>query len=346
MPTLADVAKIAGVGVMSVSRVVNGTRKVAPETEEKVRAAIRRIGYRPNEAARVLKGQRASILGLIVPDLADPFFAMCANSIQEAARKSGYMTFMVASGHQAAVERQQAEIMIQRQIAGLVIIPTGLQNDYFLTAGANGLPIVALDRPLENVDADAVVVDNRVASTQLVNHLIAHGHKHIVCVLDEYPIFTKLERLAGYMNAIRSARLTPRVCLIGPTSGTVAEQLPSALASAPKPSAIFAASDLLTVGVLRQLKRMRVRIPDGIALAAFDDFDAATLITPQVTVVRQPVAELGRDAVSLLLERIEGRNTSVGRQHVLKTELILRESCGCSSKGDGAKRKSVVIPSR
>src|SRR5260370_34860071 len=109
MATLADVAKVAGVGVMSVSRVVNGTRSVSKDTEEKVRAAIRRIGYEPNEAARILKGQRAQVLGLIVPDLSDPFFATCAHAIQETAREAGYMTLMVDSGHQPNVEKAQAE---------------------------------------------------------------------------------------------------------------------------------------------------------------------------------------------------------------------------------------------
>ena len=343
MPTLADVAKIAGVGVMSVSRVVNGTRKVSSKTEEKVRAAIRRIGYEPNEAARVLKGHRAKIIGLIVPDLADPFFATCANAIQETAREAGYMTLMVASSHQANVERQQVEVMMQRQIAGLIVIPTGLENDYFLNARDSGLPIVSLDRPLENVDADAVLVDNREASMKLVEHLIEHGHEDILCILDEYRMFTKQERLSGYMQAMRRAKLPTRICMVGPISGTVAEQLPAILASESKPTAIFAASDLLSVQVLRQLQSMNIVIPREIALAVFDDFDAATLITPQVTVVRQPVADLGRKAVSLLLERIEGDSALPVSHVVLPTELIIRGSCGCSMPGDRSKAKKTAV---
>jgi LacI family transcriptional regulator len=333
LPTLADVAKVAGVGVMSVSRVVNGSRKVSPDTEAKVRAAIRRIGYEPNEAARVLKGHRAKIIGLIVPDLADPFFATCAHAIQEAAREAGYMTLMVASGNQANVERQQAEVMTQRQIAGLIVIPTGQENDYFRSARASGLPIVSLDRPLENVDADSVTVDNREASMRLVHHLIEHGHQNILCILDEYLMFTKQERLSGYMQAMREAKLQTRVCMVGPNSGTVAEQLPSILASESRPTANFTASDLLTVQLLRQFQSMHISIPQEIALAAFDDFDAASLITPQVTVVRQPVSDLGRKAVSLLLERIEGGDAQPACHLVLETELVIRESCGCTMAG-------------
>jgi len=339
MATLADVAKVAGVGVMSVSRVVNGTRSVSKETEEKVRAAIRRIGYEPNEAARILKGQRAQVLGLIVPDLSDPFFATCAHAIQETAREAGYMTLMVDSGHQPNVEKAQAEVMTRRQIAGLIIIPTGLDNDYLLKAREKGLPIVSLDRPLKDVDADAVLVDNREASTRLVEHLVGHGHRNILCVVEEYRMFTQQERLAGYTQAMRNAKLSTRICTVGPTSGTVAEQLSLMLAAEPRPTAIFSASDLLTIETLRQLQRTRVKIPQEMALVVFDDFDAATLISPQVTAVRQPVIELGRKAVSLLLERIDGINSGPAKHVILKTELIIRESCGCGLKNVAAKRE-------
>jgi LacI family transcriptional regulator len=337
MPTLADVAKLAGVGIMSVSRVVNGTRKVSPETEEKVRAAIRRIGYEPNEAARILKGQRSKVIGLIVPDLADPFFATCANAIQESAREAGYMTLMVASSHQANVERQQAEMMTQRQISGLIIIATGRQNDYLIKAQDEGLAIVALDRPLANVDADVVMVDNRDASIAAVEHLVEHGHENILCVSKEEDILATQERVEGYKQAIRRAKLRPRICIIGPTSGTISEQLPGLMASDPRPTAIFVTSDLSTMHVLRELQRTKVKVPQQMALIAFDDFDAATLLTPQMTVIRQPVVELGREAVSLLLKRIEGTRRSAGEQVILKTELVVRESCGCGAAK--AKRK-------
>jgi LacI family transcriptional regulator len=314
---------------------------VSRDTEEKVRAAIRRIGYEPNEAAKVLKGQRARILGLIVPDLADPFFAICANAIQVAARKAEYMTLMVASGHQSNVERQQVEMMIQRHIAGIIIIPTSLDNDHFLTARKNELPIVWLDRPSENTDADAVLVDNREATMRLVEHLVEHGHRQILCMTEERKLFTNSERIGGYMQAMRQAKLTTMVRMIGSTSGTVAEQLPSILASKPRPTAIFATCNLIAAAVLRQLQSMHLDVPHEMALAAFDDFDAATLMSPQITVVQQPVYNLGCNAVSLLLERIKSGNTKSATQIVLKTELVIRESCGCGVAKAISKRKAI-----
>ena len=329
MPTLADVAKIAGVGVMSVSRVVNGTRRVSPEVERKVRAVIERIGYEPNEAARALKGLRSRILGLIVPDLADPFFATCANAIHETAWNAGYLTLMAASFHREDIERSETEIMVHRQITGLLVIPSGIQNDHFIVAQKRGIPVISLDRPLARIQADSLVVDNREASIRATEHLIEHGHKRILCVADDERIFTKAERVAGYSKAMRRAGYDVRVCLVGPMSGSLADQLPLILRGKAGPTAIFATSDVLTVDVLLQLQSHSIPIPEKIALISFDDFNAATLVRPRITAIRQPVAELGHTAASWLLEKLNGPSTASIKQLVLPTELVLRESCGC-----------------
>src|SRR5208282_5743625 len=140
---------------------VHGNRRVSPETERKVRAAIARIGYEPNEAARILKGQRSHVLGLIVPDLADPFFATCANAVQDTARRAGYLIWMAASAHREDIERELTKAMLQRHVAGLLVIPSGRQNDHFASAARTGIPIVSSDRPMEHTEADSLVVDNR-----------------------------------------------------------------------------------------------------------------------------------------------------------------------------------------
>lgn len=329
MPTLADVAKVAGVGVMSVSRVVNGTRRVSPEVERKVRAAIERIGYEPNEAARVLKGLRSRILGLIVPDLADPFFATCANAIHETAWNAGYLTLMAASFHREDIERSETEIMLHRQIAGLLVIPSGIQNDHFMAALKRGVPIISLDRPLERCRADSLVVDNREASFRATEHLIEHGHKRILCVADDERIFTKAERVAGYSKAMQRAGHDVRVCLVGPMSGSLSDQLPFILRGRSGPTAIFATSDVLAVEVLLQLQGRNIPIPEEIALISFDDFSAATLVRPRITAIRQPIAELGSKAASWLLEKLNRPSTALVKQLVLPTELVIRESCGC-----------------
>jgi LacI family transcriptional regulator len=317
---------------MSVSRVINGTRKVSPETERKVLAAVRRIGYVPNDAARILKGQRSSVVGLIVPDLADPFFATCAQAVQQATRRAGYLTWMAASDHREDVERELTQAMTQRSVAGLLVIPSGLRNDHFAVAAETGIPIVSLDRPLQHVAADAVVVDNRAAAARATEHLIQHGHSSIVCITDDESIFTKTERIAGYSQAMSKAKLQVQVWSVGPISGPLSERLTFALQKADRPTAIFAESNLVAVEALHELQKRGIRIPERMALIVFDDFDAANLVRPAITVIRQPIAEIGKRAAEILCNRLKGTYTAAVSTIVLPTELVVRQSCGCGSR--------------
>jgi LacI family transcriptional regulator len=329
MPTLADVAKLAGVGVMSVSRVVNGTRAVSPEVERKVRAALKKIGYEPNEAARVLKGNRGSVIGLIVPDLSDPFYASCLGAMQETAWQAGFMTLVAASGHREDVERRETGLMVQRRVAGLVVVPIGSQNDHFAAAQAAGVPVVAIDRPVANVETDTVTVDNLEASHGATRHLIEHGHREIVCVADDERIYTKNQRVLGYSKAMREAKLPVRVCIVGPVTGMVADQLPLFLESRPKPTAIFAASNHVGIDVLRFLQHASIQIPNDVAFICFDDFSAATLVSPTITVVQQPVAEIGQQGAEMMLRRLKDSNGKPPSRVMLSTRLVIRKSCGC-----------------
>lgn len=331
MSTLADVAKLAGVGVMSVSRVVNGTRRVSPEVERKVRIAIEKIGYVPNEAARILKGNRSSVLGLVVPDLADPFFAELGNAVQETAWDAGYMTLMAASGHREELEISETELMVQRRVAGLLAVAIGTHNAHFAEAQRAGVPVVAIDRPMKNVATDTLTVDNHDAAHRATGHLVGHGHRHILCIADDERIHTKLQRVAGYKQAMHEADLKPRTLLVGPRSGTVRSHLEGALASGASPTAIFAASNLVAIAVLRELQRRDLRLPDEMALICFDDFSAATLVKPMISVIQQPVAEIGRQAATMLLTRLKTPDAvdPLRLQHiVLPTQLLIRGSCG------------------
>jgi LacI family transcriptional regulator len=314
---------------MSVSRVVNGNRRVSPAVERKVRAAIERVGYVPNEAARILKGNRGKVLGLIVPDLADPFFSACCSAIQEAAWDAGYMTLMAASNHREELERQETELMVQRHVAGLLVVPIGSQNDHFAAAQQAGVSVVAIDRPIEHVDSDSLTVDNLEASIGATRHLIAHGHRDILCVADDERIYTKNKRVLGYSRAMREAKLPGKVCLVGKMTGSVADQLSFAMESDPVPTAIFAASNHVGIDVLRYLKQRGIAIREDIAFICFDDFSAATLVTPTITVVQQPVSELGQKAAHMMLQRLKGPDKTPSSRVTLPTQLIIRESCGC-----------------
>src|SRR5580698_4050983 len=206
-PTIREVAKLAKVGVMTVSRVINNHASVRNSTRKRVEAAIVQLGYRQNEAARLLKGQRAKIIGLIVPDLSDAFFASCAHTVQHIARAHGYMTLVVASERDAELEVEQAELMAKRMISGLLLVSSIKESDERLQRLQDSdLPIVAFDRPLPGLNTDAVLVENRAGAEAAIQHLLKHGHQRIACIGYDQDVYPIRERIEGYRYTLQSAR--------------------------------------------------------------------------------------------------------------------------------------------
>ncbi len=317
---------------MSVSRVVNGTRRVSPSVAEKVRTAILKIGYVPNEAARILKGNRSSVLGLIVPDLADPFFAELSNAVQQTAWNAGYLTLMAASGHREDLEISETELMVQRRVAGLIAVAIGSDNGHFAAAKRAGVPVIAIDRPMKQFKTDTLTINNYESACHATEHLLQHGHRNVLCIADDERVHTKLQRVAGYTRAVRNAGLKPRTCLVGPNTGSVRGYFDQLLTQKDPPTALFAASNLVAIEVLRELQRRALRIPSQMALVCFDDFSAATLVKPMITVVQQPVSDIGHQAATMLLDRLKEpqHDQNARSEHViLSTRLLIRGSCGC-----------------
>ncbi len=329
---MADVAQLAGVGAITVSRVVNGNRYVSNEKRRRVNAAIKNLGYRPNQAARVLKGHRARMIGLIVPDLSDPFFGMCAAAVEEFAFGHGYMTLIVASQRDAEVEKNEVDMMMGQNIAGLVIVPS-LPNDRLQLLIANGIPIVALDRPLEGLNADEVVVDNLGGAQTAVEHLVWHGHRKIACIGYDRNYYSVSQRILGYTNVMARASLKPALYDDASTPEAVGKIIHSWRQAKDRPSALFSLNNVTTLRVLQALKESGIKIPDAMAIVGFDDFSLAPLLSPPLTAIRQPAQVLGTQAAKLLLDHIEnpeGDQKRTGVKKVLPVEFIIRTSCGCT----------------
>ena len=317
---------------MTVSRVLN-KHSVRELTRKKVEAAIARLGYQQNEAARLLKGQRARIVGLIVPDLSDVFFATCAHTVQHLARSHGYMTLVVSSDRDADLEIEQAELMAKRMISGLLIATSTEKGDARLRQlQGTGLPIVAFDRPLPGLDTDSVVVENRAGAEQIVQHFMEHGHKRIACVGYDEKVYTIYERIQGYKHQIHTAGLKPQIALGLLTLADVTRWLLNVLASKAPPTAIFSLNHRTSTFLLRALYELKIRVPEEIALIGFDDFELATVVTPPLTTMAQSPVELATRSMNLLLERVGGHK---GREAhfspakiVLPVTLMVRASCG------------------
>jgi LacI family transcriptional regulator len=333
-PTIADVARASGVGKMTVSRVVNGGRLVSASTAARVRAAIRSLGYEPNEAARMLKGQSSKTIGLIVPDLADSFFSICAHAVQQLAAKRGYLTLLLVSERDGQSEARELAMMKSRNIAGILIVPSRPDSIRQLKeVRTQGVPVVMLDRTFPGLDAAVVMVDNERGANKAVHHLVEHGHKSILCVGYDSQFNSIGQRIEGYQKAMAQAGLK-RELLIAEEASAICPRLMKRLRSSKPPTALFTLNNVTTINILQALQRESLRVPEEVAVVGFDDFEMAPLLRVPLTAVRQPAAALGKAAAQLLLAWIDSRDFEkrpVNGQIMLPTELIIRRSCGCEA---------------
>jgi LacI family transcriptional regulator len=321
---------------MSVSRVINNHPSVKLSTRSKVMKAIARIGYSPNDAARMLKGRTGRTIGLVVPDLSD-FFSTCFHAVQEVAIRHGYQTVVVATGRSAAVEEQQLESIHNHRVAGLLIVTSGSDGSRLKIIQESGIPVVALDRPVAGLQADAVLVENREGAEQGVRHLIEHGHKNIACVGFDSGSYTVRERIEGYKSVMRSAGLQP--ILFSDVKTLEAMQALTLRWSAGKdrPTAAFSVKRISTVHLIQALYQHKLRVPADIAVVGFDDFELAEVLGTPLTVVRQTPTGMARAAAELLFKKIANlRDGSPAETQAAKilfpTELIIRRSCGCPAR--------------
>ncbi|MFD6154711.1 LacI family DNA-binding transcriptional regulator [Streptomyces sp. NPDC060243] len=323
-PTMKDVAARAGVGLKTVSRVVNDEPGVTPDTERRVREAIAALGFRRNDSARVLRKGRTASVGLILEDLADPFYGPLSRAVEEVARAHGALLINGSSAEDPERERELALALCARRVDGLVVIPAGDDHRYLQPEIAAGMAAVFVDRPAGGIEADVVLSDSFGGAREGVRHLLAHGHRRVGFIGDMPRIHTAAERLRGYRAALAEAGITPdpEWVSLGVTDPQRVRDAAHAMLGGPEPvTAVFAGNNRVTVTVVRVLAE-RVR---PVALVGFDDFELADLLDPGVTVVAQDAAQLGRTAAQRLFGRLDGAAHEAER-FVLPTRLIPRGS--------------------
>ncbi|MDX2545738.1 LacI family DNA-binding transcriptional regulator [Streptomyces sp. WI04-05B] len=323
-PTMKDVAARAGVGLKTVSRVVNAEPGVTPETERRVQEAIDALGFRRNDSARVLrKGSTASI-GLVLEDLADPFYGPLSRAVEELARAHGALLINGSSAEDPDREQELVLALCARRVDGLVIIPAGDDHRYLEPELKAGVATVFVDRPAGKIDADVVLSDSFGGARDGVAHLIAHGHRRIGFIGDMPRIHTSAERLRGYRAAMEDAGIPvdDAWMSLGVTDPERVRRAAEEMLSAPSPvTAVFAGNNRVTVTVVRVLTEQR----RPVALVGFDDFELADLLQPGVTVVAQDAAQLGRTAAERLFRQLDGTLLAPERIE-LPTRLITRGS--------------------
>lgn len=320
---MVDVARMAGVSLKTVSRVINHEPGVRPETGARVRDAVEVLGYRANDIARNLRRGRASAsIGLTIEDVRNPFYSGIAKAVEEVARRHGHLVIIANSDEDPAAERAAVGTLLERRVGGLLIVPAGRDHAYLKEEVRLGTPMVFIDRPADSIEADEVLLDNGGGARQATEHLLAHGHRRIGLVGDPPTIHTIAERLAGYQASLEAAGIPVDGSLIRAGAHDVGHAEAAArelLAMDAPPTAIFATNNRACIGVLRSLRATGARV----ALVGFDDFELADLL--EVTVVRHDPHELGRRAAELLFARLaddEGPHQRI----VLPTELVARGS--------------------
>lgn len=328
VPTLVDVAREAGVSLKTASRVLNNSQEVREEKAIKVRAAMERLGYQANALARGLKAQRSAAVGMIVPNLSDPFTANSVRGLQEVARESGYAVILASSGGDAELERSEIQTLVGRQIDGLVIAPADSRHDSFSDVIPAGVHVVAFDQLLRNVKLDFVTVTNRRSAHEATDHLLGHGLRRIVAIGARPHLYTVKERVAGYRAAMKSVNAQERVCLVEHENELTPQWFAEQVFALHNADAILTLNWVCTMAALRGLRQLGKAVARDIAMLSFDDFDLADLITPGLSVIVQPAEEIGRVAANLLFERLSG-GTGPFRSVILPAKLVIRQSCGC-----------------
>jgi LacI family transcriptional regulator len=323
---MRDVASRAGVSLKTVSRVLNGEPGVVATTSERVRLAVDELGFTRNDIAAGLRrrSQATGSIGLIIEDVANPFYSTLTRAVEERAREHRHLLFAGNSAADPAQERQLVQAFCARRVDGLVIVPAGDDHSYLAAELARGTHVVFADRLPSDIEADAVVTANADGAAMGVTHLINHGHRRIAFIGDAGAVWTAAQRLAGYRKALKDNNIPDDAALVRigvRDTGTAEHAVRDLLAAPQPPTAVFAGNNLLTVGAYRAI---RCRTP-RVALVGFDDFALADLLDPPVTVVAQDAAALGRASADLLFARLDDphRSTTI---ETLPTRLLVRGS--------------------
>ncbi|MEA2320674.1 MAG: LacI family transcriptional regulator [Solirubrobacteraceae bacterium] len=335
MTTMSDVARLAGVSVTTVSHVVNGTRPASESATRRVLEAIERTGYTHNTVARALARARTQSLGLAISGLSNPYFTDVIAAIEGEAGRAGHTLLLGETRDDPEHELHIVQELVQRRVDGLLLAPSAGASEHALRwLRTQSVPVVLLDRLL-GAGLDEVGSENEEPTAQLVEHLAGLGHRRIAMVAGMPGVTTTEERLRGFRLGLERSGMEHDDALIvaGGSHRDRARVATRALLDRPEPpTAIVSGNNFMTIGVLRTLTERGLRVPDDIALVAFDDFEWADLFAPRLTVIAQPTIELGERAVRLLVSRLEDP-TLPPRSVRLGATFVHRDSCGCGLRG-------------
>jgi LacI family transcriptional regulator len=328
MATMKQVAEKAGVSTTTVSHVINDSRVVSKEVQERVRAAIHELRYIPSAVARSLKNDKTNTLGMLVPNSSNPYFAELIQGIEDAAFSLGYSIILCNSYDDPKKQVAYIRVLMEKRIDGLILVSSGSDRELIRLLSNEGLPKVLVDRELSGVSADFVESDHEQAGYLATKYLIDLGHREIACVSGSEDLLSSSARVAGYRKALREARIKPRpdhLLYADFTSKGGFEAFSQLLALRTRPTAIFAGNDLMAIGGICAANERGVRVPDELSVVGYDDIALASYCNPPLTTIRQPKREIGALTAHTLVARIAEGEAPL-RRELLQPSLVVRKS--------------------
>lgn len=325
--TIKDVAAQAGVTDMTVSRVVNSSGPVSEKVRLRVEAAISDLGYIPNQLARGLRLKRTNTLALIVSDVTNPFFTTVARGVEDAASDAKNLVLLCNTDESEPEELRYVEMLAQQRVDGILLVPARTGQPAHELASRLGMPMLILDRHVKLRDISVVRCDSYGGAADMAKYLFDLGHRRFCIIAGPTGMTTSDDRIAGFVTALNGLDVQVEVLHGGYSPESGRELVEKAVALNPRPTALFASNNFLTIGALQGLYKMGIKVPDEITLTGFDDLPPSLVAAPFLTVVDQPAYQMGHRAVELLLKQLDSPDFTP-TEIVLPTELILRSSSG------------------
>jgi LacI family transcriptional regulator len=330
LANIRDVAKAAGVSIATVSATVNGSSPVGEATKNRVLEAIKTVGYSPNPMARSLRSGRSRLIGLVLGDVANPFWGSVLRVVEKAALGAGYSVIVCNTDGDEERELSALEQLRAQHVAGILLTPIGNGRAFLDRVGRGDMPpIVTLDHKVVGLARDFVGVDNRAASRMLTEYLLRLGHRRIA-ILHAWPgLWTSDERLSAFVETMSDAgiEVDPSICVAADYDGDLAYGAVTRLLTQPdRPTAIFGANNIMALGALQAIVDLGYRCPADVSLVGIDDVPWSRLVRPRITAATQPIDLVSRQAVDWLIERISGNNAPP-RVRIFQPDLIVGESC-------------------
>ncbi|NMO96704.1 LacI family transcriptional regulator [Paenibacillus lemnae] len=329
--TIYDVAREAGVSIATVSHVINGKGKISRERREEVLHIMQRLNYRPNAIASALAGKKTYTLGLLVPDISNPFFAEIARSVEDRGHQLGYSVVICSTDNKEDKVKRYVSLLKQKQVDG-VIIGTGISHEELLASlqdHAIAIALIARDHP--GFGANSVRVHDLDGGRLAADHLMDMGHDRLAVLAESERVTSSSERVSGFVEAaaVRGLKVPgDRIISCEPTIEDGYQQAKGMLERPDRPTALFCCNDLLAIGALRAVRELGLSIPEDCSIVSFDDTILASVTDPPLTVIAQPIEQMGRLAVDLVVRDLSEQGDPAARRIVLPPELIVRRSTG------------------